>query len=257
MNRIDKLFITKKTGILSVYFTAGYPAPGSTTKIVTALEENGADMIEIGIPFSDPVADGPVIQKSSHRALQNGMSLEVLLNRLSEIRNNVTIPLILMGYFNPVLQFGMEKLCSRLNRIGIDGLIIPDLPPEEYAKKYRNLFRDHNIHNILLVTPQTPDERIRTLDDLSSGFLYLVSASSTTGGKLSMDTGQKAYFSRVAAMGLSNPLMIGFGISDRESLDAAYQYAAGGIIGSAFIRALENRDCAPEENVKIFMNKLR
>lgn len=239
MNRIDQLFSKKQGNILSVYFTAGYPGLYDTVPIITALERSGADMIEIGIPFSDPLADGPVIQKSSQQALANGMSLKLLFGQLRNIRNTCRLPLLLMGYLNPVLRFGFEKFLDEVSAVGIDGVILPDLPPEECETHYADLFEKKGICPVMLVTPQTSPERIRKIDSLTKGFLYMVSSAATTGSgkdpfKLHLD-----YFKSMDSMELKSPRLVGFGISDRKSFLQACNHARGAIIGSAFIRALE------------------
>jgi tryptophan synthase alpha chain len=238
MNRIDKLFQTKKKNILSIYFTAGYPSTNSTTDIIKHLVHAGVDMIEIGIPFSDPLADGPVIQKSSEVALRNGMTLNLLFQQLHRIRNEISIPLILMGYINPVLKFGIEEFCRISREIGIDGLILPDLTPEIYNDQYPGLFESHNLHNILLISPQTSDSRIRMIDTMSSGFVYVVSSSSTTGVRKAFSENQLSYLRKIESMNLKNPRIIGFGISDKNSFQQACSLANGAIIGSAFINML-------------------
>ena len=238
MNRIDRLFSEKSEQILSIYMTAGYPQLSDTVKILQALQEHGAHMVEIGIPFSDPLADGPVIQKSSQVALSNGISLELLFSQLQAIRASVTIPLVLMGYLNPVLQFGMEQFLEKCRETGIDGVIIPDLPPDEYETQYKAMFDDHGIHHILLVTPHTSEERIRKITQLSGGFLYLVSDASTTGARSSVKEYQLEYFRRIEAMHLELPTLVGFGISNHETFMAASSHARGAIIGSAFIGML-------------------
>lgn len=240
MNRIDRLFAEKKDPVLSIYFTAGYPGLNDTASIIEQLSVSGADLIEIGIPFSDPLADGPVIQHSSNIALKNGMSLNLLLDQLRDIRSKTQIPLILMGYLNPVLQFGMEKFCSRIAEIGIDGLILPDLPPEIYESEYRELFRKNILRNILLVTPSCSDNRIHDIDSLSEGFLYAVSSSSTTGSAPADIQFQNEYFNRLASLNLRNPIMIGFGISSHAHFRNACSFAHGAIIGTAFIRHLDS-----------------
>ena len=247
-NRITSLFERKDRNILSVYFTAGYPQLNDTQTIITALEKNGADLIEIGMPFSDPVADGPVIQHSSELALINGMTITKLFSQLNEIRKSISIPLILMGYLNPVMQYGIEEFCKKCREIGIDGTIIPDLPLEIYEAEYKKVFEENSLCNIFLVTPQTPDERIRKIDELSTGFIYLVSSSSTTGVKGSVDNEQVAYFERIGKMNLHSKLLIGFGISDKASFDRASEYANGAIIGSAFIKALETNEPVGDES---------
>jgi tryptophan synthase alpha chain len=237
-NRIDQLFETKKENILSVYFTAGFPKLNDTVEIIQELEKNGVDLIEIGIPFSDPTADGPTIQHSSEIALKNGMSLERLFRQLKDIRQSVKIPLIFMGYFNPVMQFGVEKFCEKCSETGIDGTILPDLPLEEFENQYKEHFRKNNLHNILLITPQTPETRIRQIDEASGGFIYMVSSASTTGAGKKVEDFHKDYFERIQQMNLKNPRLIGFGISDHATFTNACKYANGAIIGSAFVKEL-------------------
>ena len=239
MNRINTLFTNKKTNILSIYFTAGYPDLGDTLEILKELDKAGVDMIEIGMPFSDPVADGPVIQKSSEKALSNGMSLNLLFEQISKVREITDIPIILMGYINPVFRFGMEKFLARCNSTGIDGTIIPDLPVEEYLESYESLFDKHNVLNIFLVSPQSPEERIKYLDSISKGFLYVVSSSATTGGTSGFLKSNTDYFEKLNNLNLKSPKLIGFGISDNKSYDKACEFANGVIIGSAFIRSLD------------------
>jgi len=238
-NRIDTLFSEKREEILSIYMTAGYPFLEDTAGILEALDKGGADMVEIGIPFSDPLADGPVIQGSSQVALSNGMSLELLFSQLESIRQRVQIPLLLMGYLNPVLQFGVEAFLERCSKVGIDGVIIPDLPPDEFEAAYRKEFLEHGIHNVLLITPHTGEERIRRISSLSGGFLYMVTDSSTTGGRSAVKDHQVEYFRRIQSMELDIPRLVGFGISNHETFLAACSHASGAIIGSAFIRMLE------------------
>ncbi|HEY0029862.1 MAG TPA: tryptophan synthase subunit alpha [Bacteroidia bacterium] len=236
MNRITTLFKTKQKGILSVYFTAGYPALNDTATIIQELESNGADLIEIGMPFSDPLADGPTIQRSSEIALENGMSIKLLFQQLKGARSEV--PLILMGYLNPVLQYGIEAFCKEASGLGISGVIIPDLPMQEYLEEYKTIFETHDLKNIFLITPQTSEERIRFIDAHSDGFIYMVSSASTTGAKSGIDAVQESYFKRIAEMQLKNPVLIGFGISDNKTFSKACEYANGAIIGSAFIKAV-------------------
>lgn len=255
MNRINKLFQEKKNGILSVYFTAGYPELNDTCEIIQELVKNGVDLIEIGMPFSDPVADGPVIQHSSLVSLNNGMSVRKLFDQLQEIRQFVDIPLILMGYLNPVLHYGMEAFCARCQEIGIDGVILPDLPPSAYEEEYKAIFEASNLHNIFLITPQTTDERIREIDQLSSGFIYMVSSSATTGMKQSVSDYQIEYFERVSKQNLKNPRLIGFGISNAETFANACKYSNGAIIGSAFVKALEG-DATIAAKVSGFINSI-
>ena len=235
-NRLDTLF-QKKSNILSIYCTAGYPGLQDTVKVVSAIEDAGGDLVEIGIPFSDPLADGPVIQASGQQALDNGMNLSLLFEQLQGIRDKVSIPLILMGYVNPIMQYGFEKFSQTCEQIGIDGTIIPDLPLEEYVSNYKSLFNQYGLYNIGLITPQTPDERVKYVDESSEGFVYMVSTSSTTGGSKRLSD-SAAYFERIKGLNLSNPTLIGFNIHDRESFEVACKYSRGGIIGSAFIKAL-------------------
>jgi tryptophan synthase alpha chain len=256
MNRIDKLFREKATNILSVYFTAGYPQLDSTAGIIRALANAGADMIEIGMPFSDPMADGPVIQHSNEKALQNGMSLKLLFNQLKNIRNEVNIPLLLMGYLNPVIQFGVENFCMQCMKIGIDGVILPDLPPLVYTEEYLLLFEKYNLYNILLITPQSDNERIRTIDKISRGFIYMVSSSSVTGIKESFSDEQIVYFNRIKETNLKNPGLIGFGISNHDTFSVACKYARGGIIGSAFVKILgENGNV--DDKIRQFIKEIK
>jgi len=254
-NRINQLFLDKKNDILSVYFTAGYPKVNDTTTIIRELEKNGANLIEIGMPFSDPVADGPVIQHSSHQALQNGMSIKKLFDQLHGIRQQVRIPLILMGYLNPVLQFGMENFCLKCAETGIDGLIIPDLPLDVYQEEFREVFEKYKLHNILLITPQTSEKRLHEIDEASNGFIYMVSSSSTTGVKNKVSDFHSDYFERIQKMQLKNPRLIGFGISNRETFENACRYAQGAIIGSAFVTALAG-EATLEEKITGFVNSL-
>ena len=256
MNRIEKLFSNKKKNILSIYFTAGYPGLDDTMTIIRELDRSGVDMIEIGMPFSDPVADGPVIQKSSEKALQNGMSLNLLFKQLEKVRMVTDIPLILMGYINPFFRSGMENFIKRCTETGIDGTIIPDLPVEEYLESYASHYTRNNIFNIFLVSPQTPDERIIYLDSISRGFLYMVSTSSTTGIKNGFDTSQTEYFRKVSNLNLKTPGLIGFGISDRATFEQACVYSGGAIIGSAFIRALDEKGDLPE-NIRRFIRSVK
>ena len=241
MNRLNNLFLNKKEKVLSVYFSAGYPNLNDTATIIETLDKADADIVEVGMPFSDPVADGPVIQKSSLIALKNGMTIKILFEQLENIRMHTQIPIVLMGYLNPVLQFGIERFCEQCHQVGVDGLIIPDLPPEIYNDQYRTTFEKYNLCNILLVPPQTSDDRIQQLDKWSSGFLYIVAASSTTGAKKGFQPYQIEYFNRLQKLNLSSPKLIGFGISSKESFLEACNYANGAIIGSAFIKALEEK----------------
>ncbi|MEQ9466551.1 MAG: tryptophan synthase subunit alpha [Ekhidna sp.] len=237
MNRIDQAF-QEKPNILNVYFTAGFPNLDDTLHIAKSLEEAGADMLEIGMPFSDPVADGTTIQNSSQKALENGMTIKLLLEQLSSLREHVSIPVLLMGYVNPILQYGMERFCDACAETGVDGVIIPDLPMQEYLELYRDQFQAKGIHNIFLISPNTSEERIKQIDEYSGGFIYVVSSSSITGAKQGLQAGQLAYYQRIKSMKLKNPQLIGFGISDKETFETACEYANGAIIGSAFIKQL-------------------
>ena len=239
MNRIDELFATKKKNVLNVYCTAGYPQLNSTIEVLTALQQNGADMIEIGMPYSDPLADGPVIQHSSMIALKNGMSIALLFEQLKSLRPAIQLPVILMGYMNPILQFGIEKFCAAAAAAGVDGVILPDLPMYEFEETYQQLFEKHQLKFIFLVTPETGEDRIRKIDSLSSGFLYAVSSSSTTGSN-KVISDQSAYFKKLQDMQLRNPILVGFGIKDKPTFQSACAYTNGAIIGSAYIKALEN-----------------
>jgi tryptophan synthase alpha chain len=256
MNLIEKLFTGAKKNILSIYFTAGYPLLNDTIPIIKALNNAGVDMIEIGMPFSDPVADGPVIQRSSEKALQNGMSLNILFKQLEKVREITDIPLILMGYINPFFRFGMENFIKKCSETGIDGTIIPDLPVEEYLGSYASDYARNGIFNIFLISPQTPDERIKYLDSISKGFLYMVSTSSTTGIKNGFDDSQEAYFSKVRNLNLKTPGLIGFGISDKQTFKQACEYSNGAIIGSAFIKALDESDDLSED-IKKFVSRIK
>lgn len=238
-NRIDQLFATKQNGILNIYCTAGFPQLNDTLPVMTALQQHGADLIELGMPFSDPLADGPVIQDSSTKALKNGMSLHKLFEQLEGFREHIHVPVILMGYLNPVLLYGVEAFVKKCAETGVDGLILPDLPMAEYEADYKPVFEKYNVHLIFLVTPETSEARIRKIDSLSKGFLYAVSSSSTTGKDKDMRD-QQAYFERLQQLKLSNPVLIGFGIKDKATFETAARYANGAIIGTAFIKAVEN-----------------
>lgn len=249
MNRIKhKLNEDKK--LLSIYFTAGYPNLNDTVAIIQDLEKSGVDMIEIGLPFSDPLADGPTIQASSTQALKNGMTTEVLFKQLKDIRKSVSIPLIIMGYFNPILQFGVEAFCKKCNEIGIDGLIIPDLPVDVYHEHYKSIFESYGLINVFLITPQTSEKRIRFIDSISNGFIYMVSSASVTGSKTGFGDEQTQYFERIKNMNLKNPQVIGFGISNKETFTQATTYAKGAIIGSAFIKHITNNKNSIESFIK-------
>ena len=252
-NRItSKLKEDKK--LLSIYFTAGYPSLNNTVKIIEDLENNGVDMIEIGLPFSDPLADGPTIQESSTAALKNGMTTEILFSQLKDIRKTVSIPLIIMGYFNPMLQYGVEAFCKKCQEIGIDGLILPDLPLDVYQEEYEEIFKKHGLLNIFLITPQTSDDRIHQIDDASNGFIYMVSSASVTGSKSGFGQEQESYFERIAKMNLKNPQIVGFGIKDEETFKQATKTAKGAIIGSAFIKHLTANGV---DSISEFVNTIR
>jgi tryptophan synthase alpha chain len=253
MNRINqKLQEDKK--ILSIYFSAGYPNLNDTVQIIQDLEKNGVDMIEIGLPFSDPLADGPTIQASSTTALHNGMTTQILFDQLKDIRKSVNIPLVIMGYFNPMLQYGVENFCKKCAEIGIDGLIIPDLPVDVYAEQYKATFDKYGLINVFLITPQTSDERIRFIDSVSSGFIYMVSSASVTGSQSGFGSTQEDYFKRIADMNLKNPQVIGFGINNAETFNQATQHAKGAIIGSAFITHLKENGT---EKISEFVKAIR
>jgi tryptophan synthase alpha chain len=237
MNRIKKIFETKTNNILNVYCTAGYPQLNSTIDVIKALQKNGADIIELGMPYSDPLADGPVIQQSSTIALANGMTIKKLFGQLKDLRKEITIPVVLMGYMNPVLQYGFEKFCADAAAVGIDGLILPDLPEHEFESEYGGIIKKHGLDFIFLVTPETSEARIKKLDELSTGFLYAVSSSSTTGRDKNMSD-VKTYLQRLKGMNLKNPVLVGFGIKDRSTFEAACANANGAIIGTAYIKAL-------------------
>lgn len=252
-NRIQsKLREDKK--LLSIYFTAGYPALNDTVKIIQDLEKSGVDMIEIGLPFSDPLADGPTIQESSTKALKNGMTTEILFGQLRDIRQSVRIPLLIMGYFNPMLQFGVEAFCKKCQEVGIDGLIIPDLPVDVYHEEYQVIFEKYGLFNVFLITPQTSEERIRFIDSVSNGFIYMVSSASTTGAKQGFVGEQQRYFKRIASLKLTNPQIVGFGISNSETFQQATKKTKGAIIGSAFIKHLAMHGV---DSITDFIRKIR
>ena len=253
MNRIDQKFQEDKK-LLSIYFSAGFPNLEDTVPILKNLQAEGVDMVEIGLPFSDPLADGPTIQESSTKALRNGMTTEKLFSQLENIREHIDIPLVLMGYFNPMMQYGIEKFCQRCEAIGIDGLIIPDLPVDVYHEEYKTLFDAHGLYNMFLITPQTPEERIRYIDEVSNGFIYMVSSASVTGAKNTFGQTQTDYFDRIAKMGLSTPTVVGFGISNAETYTAATTHSKGAIIGSAFIQFLENEGV---DKINQFISSIR
>lgn len=253
MNRIQASLAQNKK-LLSIYFTAGFPAIDDTVSILEQLQEAGVDMIELGLPFSDPLADGPTIQESSTKALHNGMTTDKLFDQLQGIRKTIDVPLIVMGYFNPMMQFGVERFCKRCQEVGIDGLIIPDLPVDVYHEKYQKLFQQYGLLNMFLITPQTPDDRIHYIDKVSEGFIYMVSSAATTGAQGSFGNEQEQYFKRIGAMNLKSNLLVGFGISNRETYDAAVAHSQGAIIGSAFIKHLEKNG---SNSVKKFIEQIR
>ncbi|MTI21122.1 tryptophan synthase subunit alpha [Fulvivirga sp. RKSG066] len=256
MNRITKLFNEKEKDVLSIYYTAGFPMLESTLEIAQHIEEGGADMIEIGIPFSDPVADGPTIQESNKQALDNGMTLKLLFEQLSSLREQVNIPVILMGYINPVLQFGFEDFCKKCEECGVDGLIFPDLPISVYENEYKAICEQYGLKNTFLITPQTSEQRIRQIDENSDGFIYMVSSASTTGAKTQVESEQESYFQRIKDMQLKSPTLVGFGISNHETFKAASKNSRGAIIGSAFINVLsQNADL--KNDIKNFINQVK
>lgn len=252
MNRIEQLFNDKPEKVLNVYFTAGYPRLDDTMTIIKALEKSGADLVEIGMPYSDPIADGETIQQSNGVALDNDMSIKVLFEQLKDLRSEVNLPVVLMGYINPIVQFGMEAFCQKCQEVGVDGLILPDLPMFEYLEVYKPMFEKYGLLNTFLITPQTSDERIREIDNNSKGFIYMVSSASTTGAKTGISEDQEAYFERVNAMGLNNPTLIGFGISDKATFEKAAANSNGAIIGSAFIKAISHEGDL-EHNINTFI----
>jgi len=255
-NRITQLFDKKKKDLLSVFFTAGFPSLHDTTAIAVALEAAGVDMIEIGIPFSDPIADGPTIQESNKIALDQGMSVALLLKQVAELRPQVKMPIVLMGYLNPVMQYGIEKFCREAARVGVDGLILPDLPLAEYVKHYKELTESLNLCVSFLVSPTTSEKRIRQIDALSTGFIYAVSSSSTTGARSEFSDEQCSYFKKLQEMQLQHPFVIGFGISNKKTYSQACEFATGAIVGSSFITALKaSKDLTVD--IPHFVNSLR
>ncbi len=254
MNNRIKNKLDSEGKLLSIYFTAGYPSLNDTVTIIQDLEKNGVDMIEIGLPFSDPLADGPTIQESSTAALKNGMTSDILFEQLKNIRKSVSIPLIIMGYFNPVLQYGVEKFCQKCEEIGIDGLILPDLPLDVYQDEYESIFNEYGLLNIFLITPQTSNRRILQIDKASDGFIYMVSSASVTGSKSGFGKEQEDYFQRIGSLGLVNPQIVGFGIKDTETFQQATKTAKGAIIGSAFIKYLTEKGTA---DIRDFIAEIR
>ncbi len=254
MNRINHLFQEKKSEILSIYFCAGHPSLHSTAQTIQTLESKGIDMIEIGIPFSDPMADGPVIQDAATKALRNGMTLNTLFMQLEDIRKTVNIPLLLMGYLNPIMHFGFERFCQRCVEVGVDGMIIPDLPFKDYQEEFKPMADRYGLRIIMLITPETSEERIRFIDEHTDGFIYMVSSAATTGAQKEFDAAKQRYFSRINAMNLRNPRMIGFGISNKQTLQSAWQNAAGAIIGSKFVSLYDQTGDASQAIDKLYQN---
>lgn len=253
MNRINKKLKENKK-LLSIYFTAGYPELNDTVSIIQDLEKSGVDMIEIGLPFSDPLADGPTIQASSTQALKNGMTTSLLFEQLENIRSTVSIPLLIMGYFNPILQYGVEAFCKKCQEIGIDGLIIPDLPVDVYHEDYQEIFENYGLINVFLITPQTSENRIRYIDSISNGFIYMVSSASTTGAKSGFGKEQNNYFERINNMKLNNPQIVGFGISNNDTFTQATKYAKGAIIGSAFVKHISTKNT--DKRIRVFVDNI-
>lgn len=253
MNRITKT-LAKDSKLLSIYFTAGFPNLEDTIPVLKQLQDAGVDMIELGLPFSDPLADGPTIQESSTQALRNGMTTDKLFSQLEGVRDKIHIPLIVMGYFNPMMQYGVERFCQRCQEVGIDGLIVPDLPVDVYHEQYQATFQQYGLMNMFLITPQTPDARIRYIDEVSEGFIYMVSSAATTGAQSSFGDAQEAYFKRISAMGLQSELLVGFGISNATTYQAAVAHSKGAIIGSAFIKHLKNNGAGGVGN---FVSQIR
>lgn len=253
-NRINQLFQNKKRNILSIYFTAGFPKLEDTVPTIEALQKHGVDLIEIGIPFSDPMADGIVIQESSHKALQNGMNIRKLFEQLTDIRQTVNIPLVMMGYLNPIMQFGFENFCRECRRVDVDGIIIPDLPMNDYLAQYKPIVEKYGLEFIFLITPETAEQRIREIDDNTNGFIYMVSSASVTGTQQSFNR-QTDYFNRIKNMNLKNSCLIGFGVSNKVTKDAAFEYSSGAIVGSAFIKALNETESV-EDGIKLLLKRL-
>ncbi len=255
MNRIESLFKKKQNGILSIYFTAGFPQLNDTLSVIRNLEESGVDMLEIGFPFSDPLADGPVIQHSSFKAIENGMTLTLLFEQLKDARQHTQMPLVLMGYMNPVLQYGEKNFIKKCKEVGIDGVILPDMPLDYFERELNSVFLENDILNIMLITPETSEKRIKYIDQLSKGFVYMVSSNSITGGKNNMDL-QTNYFSRINNMRLKNPTLTGFGIRDHQTYKTACQYSNGAIIGTAFIQHIAEHG-VEKNSIQSFIKKLR
>ena len=256
MNRINHLFSSKEKDLLSIYFCAGHPTLEGTAEVIKTLQDNGVKMVEIGIPFSDPMADGVVIQNAATQALRNGMSLKVLFEQLKDIRKTVTIPLVLMGYLNPIMQFGFEHFCKQCTECGVDGMIIPDLPFKDYQEHYRIIAERYNLRIIMLITPETSEERVREIDEHTDGFIYMVSSASTTGAQQDFDIQKRNYFKRIEEMKLRNPRMVGFGISNKATFKAACEHASGAIIGSRFVTLLEEEK-DPQQAITSLLDGLK
>ena len=257
MNRINQLFSTKQKDILSIYFCAGFPTLECTASTIKVLEKKGINMIEIGIPFSDPMADGPVIQHAATRALKNGMTLKLLFDQLKDIRKEVQIPLVLMGYLNPIMQYGFKDFCRTCRETGIDGVIIPDLPFKDYMEEYRSIAEEQDVRIIMLITPETSEERIRLIDEHTDGFIYMVSSAAITGAQKDFNAQKQAYFQRIADMNLRNPRMIGFGISNKQTFETASAHAAGAIIGSKFVTLLDEENGNAEKAADKLLEALK
>lgn len=254
MNRIDTLFNAKNNRILSVFFPAGYPQANDSVEILKELQESGIDMVELGIPFSDPMADGTVIQNAYTGALKNGISLKAILNQLKGFRNYIKIPVILMGYLNPIMQYGFEEFCKSCRETGVDGVIIPDLPFNEYLKDYKPLADKYGIKMIMLITPETSEDRVRLIDENTSGFIYMVSSASTTGTQSDFNNEKEDYFKRINSMNLKNPRLVGFGVSNKATFNSACEYSCGAIVGSHFVKLLSTGDI--KNSVKELLNSL-
>jgi tryptophan synthase alpha chain len=254
-NRLTTAFSENQKPLLNIYFTAGYPALEDTLPVLRALQKSGVDMVEIGMPFSDPLADGPVIQRSSEIALENGMTIKGLFQQIKDMRKEIHIPVLLMGYINPVLRYGVEKFCEDAAAVGVDGVIIPDLPVREYIEDYEEIFQRNNLSNIFLVTPHTSPERLKLIDEHATGFIYAVSTDSTTGNTKDIRQ-QEGYFTKLKASGLKNPIMIGFNVRDKESFCFAADYANGAIIGSAFVKAITGSKNL-EKDIDVFIRNIR
>ncbi len=254
-NKINKLFGTKQGKVLSIYFTAGYPKVDSTEQIILALQKNGVDLVEVGMPYSDPLADGSVIQQTSTMAISNGMTIKLLFEQLASIKEKVDIPLVLMGYLNPVLKYGIEKFCEQAKNVGVSGVIIPDIPLDEYEQHYKSIFEQHSLRFVFLITPRTTEERIRQIDKISNGFIYAVSSSSITGKENRFSEPQRQYLSRIGRLNLHNPVLVGFGIHNAETFRDAIEFCRGAIIGSAFLKRI-GVDNDIEKNTRDFLTLL-